>query len=98
MKLLPFFAALLWAACAAPTQPFSAADYSASYTLGVQGMSCPNCANNITHELRSLPGVQEVRIDMGAGQVSVYSNSFLPNAEALASAVQDAGFTPVILE
>jgi len=96
MKFIPFLAALFLAACAAPTQEFSAADYSSSYTLGVQGMSCPNCANNITHELQGLPGVQVVRIDMGRGSVSVYSNSLLPPPQVLADAVKSAGFTPVI--
>lgn len=69
--------------------------YSSSYTLTVKGMSCPNCANNITHELKGLTGVEYVQIDMGAGKVTVHSNSTLPDVFLLEESVRSAGFTPV---
>jgi Cu+-exporting ATPase len=100
MKKLILFAAALLAACASPMDQASAEaaanqSYSSSYTLTVKGMSCPNCANNITHELKGLPGVEHVQIDMGAGKVTVHSNRTLPEAFLLEDAVRSAGFTPV---
>lgn len=100
MKKLILLAAALLAACASPNQHSSADSgltqtYSSSYTLLVKGMSCPNCANNITHELKGLSGVEHVQIDMGAGQVTVHSNSTLPEAFLLEDAVRNAGFTPI---
>lgn len=96
MKKLILIAAALLAACAGPTQQVSAESYTYSSTLIVKGMSCPNCANNITHELKALPGVEHVQIDMGSGEVSVHSNETLPPDFQLQEAVRAAGFTPVI--
>ncbi|MCH2101534.1 MAG: heavy-metal-associated domain-containing protein [Planctomycetes bacterium] len=96
MKLLTLTAALLLAACSGPTQQYSAEDFAYSSTLKVKGMSCPNCANNITHELMEIPGVEHVDIDMGAGRVSVLSNEMLPPDFKLQEAVRSAGFTPVV--
>lgn len=96
MKQLILIAALLLAACAGPTQQVSAEDYTYASTLTVKGMSCPNCANNITHELMALPGVEHVHIDMGSGLVSVHSNQTLPPDFELQEAVRSAGFTPVV--
>ncbi len=100
MKKLILLAAALLAACASPMdntfiESGVNQSYSASYTLTVKGMSCPNCANNITHELESLAGVEFVQIDMGAGKVTVHSNSSLPDAFLLEEAVRSAGFTPI---
>lgn len=100
MKILILVAAALLAACASPTGDSAAEasaeqSYSASYTLTVKGMSCPNCANNITHELKELAGVEDVQINMGSGKVTVLSNSTLPDAFLLEEAVRSAGFTPI---
>lgn len=100
MKKLILVAAALLAACASPTGDSSAESgvtqsYSASYTLTVKGMSCPNCANNITHELKELAGVEQVQINMGTGKVTVLSNSTLPDTFLLEEAVRTAGFTPI---
>ena len=95
MKKLLLIAAISMAACAAPTQEVSAESYTSQYVLVVKGMSCPNCANNITHELMALPGVEDVRIDMGTGSVLVLSNGALPSGFEMQEAVRSAGFTPV---
>jgi copper chaperone CopZ len=95
MKRFMIIAAMMLAACASPTQQLSADDYAQQHTMTVTGMSCPNCANNITHELKALPGVDDVRIDMGSGAVIALSNSELPPAFQMEQAIRDAGFTPV---
>jgi len=57
-------------------------------------MSCPQCANNINHELKDLPGVQKVDVDLGTGLVTVrLAPHSSITAEELANAVHQSGFT-----
>jgi copper chaperone CopZ len=65
-----------------------------SATLIVRGMSCPKCANNIDRQLMDVPGVRDVRIDMGRGEVKVqFASSAHPSPAELASAIERTGFT-----
>lgn len=62
--------------------------------LTVHGLSCPLCANNLDGQLRRIKGVEEARIDLKTGAVSVrlgQGHSVSPND--LAAAVKNAGFT-----
>jgi copper chaperone len=63
-------------------------------TLVVHGMSCPLCANNVDKQLLDVPGVSDVLVDMGTGEVKV---SFAPDATVtrgqLVRAVDRSGFT-----
>ena len=62
--------------------------------LPVFGMSCPKCANNITHKLSELDGVFDVEVDMGQGFVTVKASpGFVPTREEFVEAVTAAGFT-----
>ena len=62
--------------------------------LPVFGMSCPKCANNITHKLSELAGVFNVEVDMGQGFVTVKAApGFVPTREEFVEAVTEAGFT-----
>ena len=62
--------------------------------LPVFGMSCPKCANNITHKLSELAGVFDVEVDMGQGFVTVKAApGFVPTREEFVEAVTAAGFT-----
>jgi copper chaperone CopZ len=62
--------------------------------LPVFGMSCPKCANNITHKLSELVGVFDVEVDMGQGFVTVKAApGFVPTREEFVEAVTAAGFT-----
>lgn len=65
-----------------------------SATLWVKGLSCPLCANNIDKQLKRVPGVTEVRVDLGDGKVSVsLAAADRPSRNALARAVHASGFT-----
>jgi copper chaperone CopZ len=62
--------------------------------LPVFGMSCPKCANNITHKLSELVGVFDVKVDMGQGFVTVKAApGFVPTREEFVEAIVAAGFT-----
>ena len=59
--------------------------------LTVGGMSCDHCATAIRGELRQLPGVTDVNVDVAGGTVTV-SGAPLPGADSLRAAVEEAGY------
>ena len=62
--------------------------------LPVFGLSCPKCANNVTHKLSELEGVTSVDVDMSQGFVTVHAEEGkVPTREAFVEAVHAAGFT-----
>jgi copper chaperone len=68
-------------------------------TLVVHGMGCPLCANNVDKQLLAVPGVSDVRIDLGDGTVLVTLDEHnRPTRSQLARAVDDSGFTLVSIQ
>lgn len=64
-----------------------------SYT--VQGMTCGHCAGAVTREVSRVDGVDDVRVDVAAGTVTVaVHDGPVPDA-AIAAAVDEAGYTLV---
>jgi copper chaperone CopZ len=62
--------------------------------LWVRGMSCPKCVSNIDLQLKRLPGVDSVAINMNAGTVSVgFVGTERPTRGQIAKAVDDAALT-----
>ena len=67
--------------------------------LHVNGMGCPLCANNVDQQLLAIKGVEQVKIDLGTGQVLArLSPDNQPTREQLAKAVADSGFTLVKID
>ena len=67
---------------------------STTTVYGVSGMTCGHCVSAVTAELKELPGVTEVEVDLQAGRVShvrVVSDAPLDDA-SVAAAVDDAGY------
>lgn len=60
-------------------------------TYRVAGMTCGHCEQAVGAELRTLPGVTDVRIDLVTGDVTVTSEQPL-DTEAVRSAVEEAGY------
>jgi copper chaperone len=62
--------------------------------LAVTGMTCAHCVSAVTNELRAVPDVQDVSIELRVGDASlVRVISKLPLAEApLRDAVDEAGY------
>ena len=72
------------------TEPLQAS----SISFNAAGMGCPKCANNISLVLDRVVGVENVRVNMGTGEVNVDLIGERHPAEAdLATAVEEAGFT-----
>ena len=67
---------------------------STTTTYGVTGMTCGHCVGSVTEELKSLPGVEDVSVDLNAGgtsKVTVVSEGALDES-AVREAVDDAGY------
>jgi copper chaperone CopZ len=61
-------------------------------TFQVQGMTCGHCVGAVTNELtEGVPGVQNVQIDLAAGEVVVSSTQPISESAA-AAAVEEAGY------
>jgi copper chaperone CopZ len=60
--------------------------------LHVVGMTCGHCESAVRDELRTLPGVSDVAVDLSTGEVVVTSDAAL-SAEAVDAAVDEAGYT-----
>jgi len=63
-------------------------------TYAVTGMTCEHCVGAVTEEIRALPGVTDVRVDLVAGGdsgVHVVSDAEL-DPSAVAEAVDEAGY------
>jgi copper chaperone CopZ len=60
-------------------------------TYTVTGMTCSHCVQAVTGELSTLPGVEDVRIDLASGAVTVTSTAPLADNDVRA-AVDEAGY------
>lgn len=64
-------------------------------SIGVQGMTCGHCVRSVDEELRALPGVTDVHVDLVSGatsQVTITSTEPLTD-EAVQDAIAEAGYT-----
>lgn len=55
----------------------------------VQGMTCEHCVASVTEEVTEVAGVQEVRVDLASGRVTVIGDA---DAAAVRTAVDEAGY------
>lgn len=62
--------------------------------LTISGMTCGHCAMSVTKELSKLDGVAEVKVDPQAGTATLGVADSV-GAEAVAAAVEEAGYTLV---
>lgn len=60
-------------------------------TYTVTGMTCEHCVGAVRDELGRLPGVTEVAVDLGSGQVTVISEGPLATDDVRAM-VDEAGY------
>lgn len=61
----------------------------------VKDMTCGHCVSALTQALKALDKDAKVQIDLATHRVQVESSA--ADAEALAEAIQEAGYTPVRL-
>jgi copper chaperone len=61
-------------------------------TYLVQGMHCGHCVASVTEEVRTIPGVRDVQVDLGSGELMITSDTAIP-AQAVEAAVDEAGYS-----
>jgi P-type Cu+ transporter len=66
----------------------------------VEGMTCANCAGRVEKALLKVPGVLGAEVNLATESVAVTAAGALPDFDALAAAVHNAGYTlrPVVAE
>lgn len=64
-------------------------DIATTYT--VTGMTCGHCVAAVTGQVRALPGVATVDVDLATGAVRVTSDRPL-DTEAVRAAIDEAGY------
>jgi copper chaperone len=57
----------------------------------VKGMTCAHCVSAVSEEIRALPGVSAVAVDLASGEVTVTSAEGL-DRQAVRAAVDEAGY------
>jgi copper chaperone len=58
--------------------------------LKVEGMSCQHCVASVTKAVQALDQKASVKVELSNGHVSVDTSA---SREALAAAIEDAGYT-----
>ena len=58
----------------------------------VAGMTCEHCVRAVTEEVRTVPGVRHVAVELDGGQLRVVSDEPL-DFDLVAAAVDEAGYT-----
>ncbi|HJT92383.1 MAG TPA: cation transporter [Mycobacterium sp.] len=60
-------------------------------TYAVTGMTCSHCVTSVESEIKQLPGVTDVQVNLASGAVTVTSDQAIDDA-AVAAAVDEAGY------
>ncbi len=58
----------------------------------VDGMSCQHCVTAVTGAVRSVPGVEDVVVDLDTGLVAVRGRAGEARREQMAEAIRAAGY------
>ncbi len=64
---------------------------SATTTYTVSGMTCQHCVASVTEEVQEIPGVEDVKVELDSGAVTVTSEEPLQQ-ESVRAAVEEAGY------
>ena len=60
--------------------------------LKVTGMTCGGCTSKVTHALKTVPGVNDVKVSLSAGEAAVQYDERLTSPDQLKLAVEGAGY------
>jgi copper chaperone CopZ len=61
-------------------------------TYVVQGMHCGHCVASVTEEVSTIPGVTDVQVDLGSGELLITSDTAI-STQAVEAAVDEAGYS-----
>lgn len=60
--------------------------------LKVTGMTCGGCTSNVTHALKAVSEVSDVKVSLSAGEATVQYDEQLTSPVKLKLAVKEAGY------
>ena len=60
--------------------------------LKVTGMTCGGCTSTVTNALKTVPGVEYVKVSLSAGEATVEYDERVTSSSQLKSAVEGAGY------
>lgn len=60
--------------------------------IKVEGMSCEHCVKAITNSIGSLPGVDEVSVDLAAGTVTAVYDCARTPLDRIKAEIEDLGY------
>ena len=103
MKSLLILATLLTltACCGCMDKPKTVSDGTtmtappvlACKTAKISGMTCEACAMTVTENLKKIPGVKQVQVDVPAGKVRVFADKESDiKTEAVKSTIEKSGY------
>ena len=59
--------------------------------IKIQGMSCQHCVMSVTKALGTIPGIQNLKVDLAEGEATFENTKNIP-LPTLRKAVEDAGY------
>jgi copper chaperone len=62
-------------------------------TFNIKGMSCGGCVNSLTRVLKSVPGIEPIKIEVGKAQLRI--DDARVTSQTVKDAVDRAGFEVV---
>ena len=60
--------------------------------LKVTGMTCGGCTSTVTHALKMVSGVGDVKVSLSAGEATVHYDERVTSPDQMKSAVESAGY------
>ncbi len=60
--------------------------------LKVTGMTCDGCISKVTHALKAVSGVSDVKVSLSAGEATVQFDEQRASLDQLESALKGAGY------
>ena len=69
-----------------------------SIAIGIDGMTCANCAARVERALAKLPGVAEASVNLATARAAVEYDERVTSPERIAQAVSESGYRPVAAE
>ncbi|WP_313892185.1 cation transporter [Psychrobacillus sp.] len=66
-----------------------------SVTFNVQGMSCGSCGNKVNGSIRKLEGIEDVQVNVVAGEVAVSFDEARVAVDQVVAAIESHGYAVV---
>ena len=60
--------------------------------LKVTGMTCGGCSSTVTRTLKAMPGVDDVKVSLPAGEATVQYDERLTSRDQMKTAIVGAGY------